>query len=116
VGYATTKRVHQKGEMVLISHKQVCRDLGIKPCQLRKWQKDIDKIRSLHKGTMKANKLSHPTQFLILEDRLHTLILEKWKLRRKVRENWIHCYARLEFESLWLERVTIVERETSLLE
>jgi hypothetical protein len=105
--------------MVLISHKQACRDLGIKPCQLRKWQKDIDKIRSLHKGTMKANKLSHPTQFLILEDRLHTLILEdrlhtlileKWKLRRKVRENWIHCYARLEFESLWLERVTIVEK------
>jgi hypothetical protein len=35
IGYATTKRVHQKGEMVLISHKQACRDLGIKPCQLR---------------------------------------------------------------------------------
>ena len=33
VGYATTKRVwHSKtGEMVLISHKQACRDLGVKP-------------------------------------------------------------------------------------
>ena len=29
VGYATTKLVYQKGEMVPISHKQVCRDLGI---------------------------------------------------------------------------------------
>ena len=31
VGYATTKRVCQKGEMVSISHKQVCRDLGVDP-------------------------------------------------------------------------------------
>jgi hypothetical protein len=29
IGYATTKRVYQKGEMVLISHKQACKDLGI---------------------------------------------------------------------------------------
>jgi hypothetical protein len=33
VGYATTKHIHSKaGGMVLISHKQACRDLGIKPC------------------------------------------------------------------------------------
>jgi hypothetical protein len=31
VGYATTKCVYQKGEMVPISHKQACRDLGIDP-------------------------------------------------------------------------------------
>jgi hypothetical protein len=37
VGYATTKRVwHSKTEqMVLISHKQAWRDLGLKPVQLR---------------------------------------------------------------------------------
>jgi hypothetical protein len=33
VGYTTTKYVHSKaGGMVLISHKQAYRDLGIKPC------------------------------------------------------------------------------------
>jgi hypothetical protein len=31
VGYATTKRVCQKGEMVPISHKQACKDLGVDP-------------------------------------------------------------------------------------
>jgi hypothetical protein len=31
VRYTTTKHVHQKGEMVPISHKQACRDLGIDP-------------------------------------------------------------------------------------
>jgi hypothetical protein len=36
VRYAITKYVYQKGEMVPISHKQACRDLGIKPCQLYK--------------------------------------------------------------------------------
>jgi hypothetical protein len=35
VGYATTKRVCQKGEMVPISHRQACKDLGLKPVQLR---------------------------------------------------------------------------------
>ena len=35
VGYAATKRVYQKGEMVLISHRQACKDLGLKPVQLR---------------------------------------------------------------------------------
>ena len=109
IGYATTKRVYQKGEMVLISHKQACRDLGIKPCQLRQWQKDIDKIRSLYKGSRKG-KVSHPAQFPELEDRLHTLISEKRQLGRQISEKWIRRHARLEFESLWPERVTIVEK------
>jgi hypothetical protein len=109
IGYATTKRVYQKGEMVLISHKQACKDLGIQPIQLRKWQKDIDKIRSLHKGSRKG-KLSHPAQYPVLEDRLHALILEKRQIGRHVSEKWIRRYARLEFESLWPEKVTIVER------
>jgi transposase-like protein len=111
IGYATTKRVWdlKAGEMVLISHKQACRDLGIKPCQLRKWQKDIDKIRSLHKGSRKG-KLSHPAQFPEMEDRLHALILEKRRIGRRAGENWIRRRARLEFESLWPERVTIVDK------
>ena len=111
VGYATTKRVwHLKaGEMVLISHKQACRDLGLKPVQIRDWKKNVDQIRSLRKGSRKG-KLSHPAQFPVLEDRLHVLILEKRQLGRKVGENWIRRHTRLEFESLWPERVTIVER------
>ena len=84
-------------------------DLGIQPIQLRKWKKDVDKIRSLHKGSRKG-KVSHPAHFPVLEDRLHTLILEKRKLGRKVGENWIRRHVRLEFESLWPERVTIVEK------
>jgi transposase-like protein len=109
VGYATTKRVYQKGEMVLISHKQACRDLGIQPIQLRKWIKDIDKIRSLHKGSRKG-KLSQPAQFPEMEDRLYALILQKRQIGRKVSEKWIRRHARLEFESLWPEKVTIVRR------
>ena len=96
--------------MVPISHKQACRDLGLDPVQLRRWIKDVDKIRSLQKGSRKG-KLSHPAQFPVLEDRLHTLILEKRALRRRVRENWIQRNARLEFERLWLERVLIVEKK-----
>ena len=96
--------------MVPISHKQACRDLGLDPVQLRRWIKDVDKIHSLQKGSRKG-KLSHPAQFLVLEDRLHTLILEKRALRRRVRENWIRRNARLEFERLWLERVLIVEKK-----
>ena len=78
VGYAASKRVWdpKQEQMVSISHKHACRDLGIQLCQLRKWQKDIDKIRSLYKGSRKG-KLSYPAKFLVLEDRLHTLILEK---------------------------------------
>ena len=95
--------------MVLISHKQASRDLGIQPIQLRKWKKDVDKIRSLHKGSRKG-KVSHPAQFPEMEDRLHALILEKRQLGRQVGENWIRRHARLEFESLWPERVTIVEQ------
>ena len=49
IGYAITKYVCQKGEMVPILHKQACRDLGIDPVQLHRQKKDIDKIRSLHK-------------------------------------------------------------------
>ena len=109
VGYATTKHVHQKGEMVPISHKQACRDLGVDPVQLRRWKKDIDKIRSLHKGSRKG-KVSHSAQFPEMEDRLHGLILEKRRIGRKVGENWIRRHARLEFESLWPERVTIVNK------
>jgi hypothetical protein len=40
--------------MVLISHKQACRDLGVDPVQLQRWKKDIDKISSLHKGSRKG--------------------------------------------------------------
>jgi hypothetical protein len=102
VGYTTTKRVwHSKaGEMVLISHKQVCRDLGLKPVQLRDWKKNIDKIRSLQSKGSRRGTLTHTAHFLVLEDRLHALILEKRRLGRKVGENWIRRHARLEFESL----------------
>jgi hypothetical protein len=60
--------------MVLISHKQACRDLGLDPVQLRRWKKDVDKIRSLQKGTRKG-RLTHPALFPVMEDRLHALIL-----------------------------------------
>jgi hypothetical protein len=111
VGYTTTKHVwdSRTKEIVLISHKQACRDLGIQPIQLRKWQKDVDKIHSLHKGSRKG-KLSHPAQYLVLKDRLHALILEKRQISRKVLEKWIRRHTRLEFKSLWPEKVTIVER------
>jgi hypothetical protein len=95
--------------MVLISHKQASRDLGIQPIQLQKWKKDVDKIRSLYKGSRKG-KVSQPAYFLVLEDRLYALILEKRKLGRNIGEKWIHRHVRLEFESLWPERVTIVEK------
>jgi hypothetical protein len=41
VGYATTKRVWdlKAREMVLISHRQACMDLGLDPVQLRRWKK-----------------------------------------------------------------------------
>jgi transposase-like protein len=110
VGYATTKRVYQKGEMVPISHKQACRDLGLKPVQLRDWKKNIDKIRSLQSKGSRRSTLTHTAQFPVLEDRLHALILEKRQLGRKVGENWIRRHARVEFERLWPERVTIVEK------
>jgi hypothetical protein len=32
LGYALTKRIYQKGEIVSILQNQACRDLGIKPC------------------------------------------------------------------------------------
>jgi hypothetical protein len=35
VGYAITKRVYQKGEIVPILYKQACRGLGLKLVQLR---------------------------------------------------------------------------------
>ena len=35
IGYAITKQVYQKGKMVPILHKQACRDLGLRPVQLR---------------------------------------------------------------------------------
>jgi hypothetical protein len=95
--------------MVLISYKQACRDLGLDPVQLRRWKKAADKIRSQQKGTRKGI-LTHPAQFPVLEDRLHTLILEKRQIGRKVGENWIRRHARVEFERLWPERVTIVEK------
>src|SRR5260370_26150869 len=97
-----TKRVWdlKKEQMVLMSYKQASRDLGIQPVQLRKWQKDVDKIRSLQKGSRKG-KLSHAAQFPVLEDRPYALILEKRQLGRKVGENWIRRHARIEFERLW---------------
>jgi transposase-like protein len=112
IGYATTKKVWDstRKQMVLISHKQACRDLGINPIQLRNWKKDVDKIRSLQKGSRKG-KLTHPAQFPVLEDRLYTLILEKRQLGRKIGENWVRRNARVEFERLWPEKVTIVEKK-----
>jgi hypothetical protein len=95
--------------MVLISQNRASKDLGVQPTQLRKWIQDVDKIRSLQKGTRKG-KLSHPAQFPVLEDRLHALILEKRQLGRNVGEKWIRRHARLEYERLWPERVTIVEK------
>ena len=112
IGYTATKRVwdSKTEQMVLISHKQACRDLGLDPVQLRRWKKNVDKIRSLSKGSRKAI-FNHPAQFPVLEDRLHTLILEKRQIGRKVGENWIRRHARVEFERLWPERVTIVEKK-----
>ena len=95
--------------MVPISHKQACRDLGIDPVQLRRWKKDINKIRSQYKGS-RTGKVSHPAQFPEMENRLHALILEKRRVGRQVGENWIRRHARLEFESLWPDRVTIVDK------
>jgi hypothetical protein len=111
IGYSTSKQVwdSKKEQIVLISHKQACRDLGLDAAQLRRWQKDVDKIRSLFKGSRRG-KLTHAAHFPVLEDRLHTLILEKRQIGRKVGENWIRRHARLEFERLWPERVTIVEK------
>jgi transposase-like protein len=110
VGYAITKRVYQKGEIVPISHKQACRDLGLKPVQLRDWKKNIDKIRSVQSKGSRRGTLTHTAQFPVLEDGLHVLILEKRQLGRQVGENWIRRHARLEFERLWPERVTTVEK------
>jgi hypothetical protein len=93
----------KKEQMVLISHKQACRDLGLDPVQLRRWKKDTDKIRSLQKGSSKGI-LTHLAQFPVLEDRLHTLILEKRQFGRKVGENWVRRNARLEFERLCQRR------------
>jgi hypothetical protein len=45
-----------------------------------------------------------------MEDRLYALILEKRRLGRQVSEKWICRHARLEYESLFPERVTIVGR------
>ena len=109
VGYAATKRVCQKGEMVPISHKQACRDLGLKPVQLRDWKKNVDKILSTTKGSRRGT-LTHTAHFPVLEDRLHAIILEKRRLGRSVGEKWIRRHARLEYESLFPERVTIVEK------
>jgi transposase-like protein len=112
IGYATTKKTWniKEQQMVLISCKQACRDLGITPVQLRKWKKDVDKIRGLEKGQRKG-KLTHPCKFPALEDKLHTLILEKRKIGRKVGENWIRRTARVEFEQLWPSKVTIVGKK-----
>jgi hypothetical protein len=41
---------------------------------------------------------------------LHALILEKRQLGSQISEKWIRRFARLEFESLWPERVTILEK------
>jgi hypothetical protein len=76
----------------------------------RQWKKDVDKIRGLEKGQRKG-KLTHPCKFPALEDKLHTLILEKRKIGRKVGENWIRRTARVEFEKLWPDKVTIVGKK-----
>jgi hypothetical protein len=110
VGYATTKRVCQKGEIVPISHKQACRDLGLKPVQLRDRKKNVDKILSTTKGSTRGT-LTHTVHFPVLEDRLHSIILDKRRLGRSVGEKWIRRHARLEYESLFPERVTIVEKK-----
>ncbi|KIM92526.1 hypothetical protein OIDMADRAFT_62504 [Oidiodendron maius Zn] len=58
VGCAITKQVCQKGEMVPISHKQARRGLGVDPVRLRDWKKNVDKIRSLSKGSRRGT-LTH---------------------------------------------------------
>ena len=101
IGYATTKRVWDEKEqqMVIISHKQACIDLGLQPIILRRWKKDANKIRELRKGQRKG-KLTHPCNFPVIEDQLYTLILEKRKIGRGIGENWIRRNARIEFEKL----------------
>jgi transposase-like protein len=108
IGYAATKQEwnEKQQQMVPISRKQACRDLGIEPIQLRKWTKNADKIRALSKGQRKG-KLSHPCKYPAMEDRLHTLVLEKRKIGRRVGENWIRRNAKIEFEKLWPHKVTI---------
>jgi hypothetical protein len=65
---------------------------------------------SRHTKGSRSGTLTHIAHFPVLEDRLQTLILEKRQLGRKVGENWIQQHARVEFESLWPEKVTIVEK------
>jgi hypothetical protein len=98
-----------------ISHRQAPKDLGIQPIQLRKWKKDIDEILSATKGSRRGT-LNYTAHFPVPEDRLHAIILEKRRLGRRVGEKWIRRHARLEFESLWPERVTIVEKRHGILE
>lgn len=111
IGYATTKRVWSEKEqqMVIISHKQACRDLNLEPIVLRRWKKDINKIHMLRKGQRKG-KLSHPCAFPAMEDRLYTSIMEKRKIGRRIGENWIRRNARIEFEKLWPHQVTFIEK------
>jgi hypothetical protein len=112
ISYAAIKKVwdNKRQQMVLISNKQAARDLGLDSTLLRNWKKNADKIRALRKGSRKG-KLTHPCKFPLLEDQLHTLILEKRKIGRKVGENWIRRNARIEFEKLWPYKVTVVERK-----
>ena len=56
----------QRQEEWSLSHKQACRDLGVDPVQLRRWKKDVDKIRSLYKGSRKG-KVSYSAQFPEME-------------------------------------------------
>jgi hypothetical protein len=71
---------------VLYLKKQACRDLGVDTAVLRRWMKNIDKIRTLRKKQRKGT-LTHPCKFPALENRVQTLILEKRKFGRKFREN-----------------------------
>jgi hypothetical protein len=96
--------------MVIISHKQACRDLGLQPIILRRWKKDANKIRELRKGQRKG-KLTHPCNFPVMEDRLYTLILEKRKIGRGIGDNWIRRNARIEFEKLWPHKVIITKKK-----
>jgi transposase-like protein len=57
ISYTATKTVWdlKKEKMVLISHKQASRNLGVQPAHLRKWKKDAYKIRARHRGLGRAS-------------------------------------------------------------
>jgi hypothetical protein len=111
VGYALTKRVlNSKGEVIPIPNKAAARDLGITPKMLRDWKQDVDKIKALPKG-YRRGKVSHPCAYPEMEDTLHKLFLEKRVIGRRIGEKWIRRTARILFEELYPEKVTVIDKK-----